>query len=372
MAAVPFVDLKTQYARIANDVKARIDAVLEHGQFILGPEVAEAESALAAYVGVTRAVTVGSGTEALMMPLMSRGVGPGDAIFVPTFTFIATAEVVSLLGATPVFVDVDPVTFNLDPASLIEAIGRVKAEGRLVPKGIMPVDLFGLPADYDAIDAVATAEGMFVLEDACQGFGGERNGVRAGSFGFAGGTSFFPAKPLAVYGDGGAIFTDDDDLADTMLSIRTHGFDLKDRYEHVRIGINGRFDTMQAAVLLAKMAIFPDEVERRRMVAGWYDEALAGLVTTPTVPGGYASAWAQYSVLSDRRETLRAALTAAGIPTAVYYPKPLHRQPVFENAARPVACPVADELAGKVFSLPMGPYVTEEIVATAAAAIQGA
>ncbi len=371
MTAIPFIDLKTQYARIEEDVRRRIDAVLASGQFILGPEVRELEKRLAEYVGTKRAVTCASGTDALLMPLMGLGVGPGDAVFTTPFTFIATAEVIALLGATPVFVDIDPATFNIDPPKLEEAVARVRYDGKLTPKAIIPVDLFGLPADYDALTAIAERERLHLIEDACQGFGGNYKGKRAGSFGVAGSTSFFPAKPLGCFGDGGAIFLDDDDLADRMLSIRVHGYDLDDKYENVRVGINGRMDTIQAAVLLAKMDIFDDEFVLRQRVAGWYEEALSGLVKTPHVPEGYESVWAQYTLVTDRRADVMAGLKEEGVPTAVYYPKPLHLQKAFAPLEHmPGDFPISESMAGKVFSVPMSPYVTEEIVERVAAGIK--
>jgi dTDP-4-amino-4,6-dideoxygalactose transaminase len=352
-----FIDLATQQKRIRARIEERFQRILDHGQYILGPEIKEIEERLAAYVGVPHAVSVASGTDALLMPLMAEKVGPGDAVFAPTFTFIATAGAIALTGATPVFVDVDPETFNIDPARLEEAAARTLAAGKLVPRAVIPVDLFGQPADYEAIQAVADRHGMFVLEDAAQSFGGSRNGRRAGALARVAGTSFFPAKPLGAYGDGGMIFTADADLRERLLSIRVHGQGA-DKYTNVRVGINGRMDSLQAAVLLAKMEIFPEEMELRQEVAARYDRLLAGTVQTPAVRPGNVSAWAQYSVLHPRRDELTARLRDAGIPTAVYYPIPLHLQQAFAHlGCRRGDFPVAEKIAGEIFSLPMHPYL---------------
>ena len=297
---VPFIDLKAQYADLGEDIRKGVIGVLDHGAYINGPEVREFEKQLADFVGVKRAIGCASGTDALMMPLMAHEVGPGDAIFTTPFTFIATAEVIALLGATPVFVDIDPVTFNIDPQALADTIAKVKAEGKLKPRGIMPVDLFGLPADYDAINALAEANDLFVIEDTAQGLGGHYKGRIAGGLAHSAGTSFYPAKPLGGYGDGGAILTDDDNFADVLVSIREHGQG-ENRYDNVRLGINGRLDSIQAAILLVKLAAFKDELDRREEVAQGYAKKLKG-VTIPVVPEGYRSSWAQYSVLSPARD----------------------------------------------------------------------
>ncbi len=328
-----FIDLKSQQQKISDRLNQNLQRVLAHGQYIMGPEINELETRLAAYVGVKHAISCSSGTDALLMPLMAYGVGPGDAIFTTPFTFIATAEVIQLLGATPVFVDIDPQTFNLDPESLAEAVGNLgqnPGTAHLKPKGIIPVDLFGQPADYDRINAIARDHGLFVLEDAAQSFGATYKGRRAGALAEVAATSFFPAKPLGCYGDGGAIFTDDDDLAEVLRSIRVHGQG-KDKYENVRIGLNGRLDTLQAAVLLAKLEIFDQEVVDRQQVARQYGEALSPLVTVPSVAPDCTSVWAQYSVLSDQREPLLQKLQAAQIPAAIYYPVPLHLQEAFAH-----------------------------------------
>ena len=367
-----FIDLAAQQRRISEKLNANIARVLAHGQYINGPEVRELEVALAAYVGAKHAVGCASGTDALIMALMALEIGPGDAVFTTPFTFVATAEVISLLGATPVFVDIDPVTFNIDPAKLEQAIEAVEkndpalhplpgaAGGKLLPRAVIPVDLFGLPADYDAIKAVAARRGIVVIEDAAQSFGGEYKGRKTCSFGAISCASFFPAKPLGCYGDGGMCFTDDDRLAEVLRSIRGHGQG-SDKYENVRIGINGRLDTLQAAILLAKFAIFPEEIDLRQEVARRYNELLAGSVTTPEIPEGCKSAWAQYSILvrnSAERSDLMAKLKDAGIPTAIYYPKPLHCQRAFAGLGyKEGDFPVSEDCARRIFSLPMHPYL---------------
>lgn len=503
-----FIDLAAQQRRISEKLSANIAKVLAHGQYINGPEVRELEGTLAAYVGAKHAVGCASGTDALLMALMALEIGPGDAVFTTPFTFIATAEVISLLGATPVFVDIDPVTFNLDPAQLERAVTAVEKNnpaihplpksatawnsnrvasvriapaddhddrcrlydrrtedtqaggqaaaphphfsngsaawnddrlaaagvapagnlddarivgkiignppaaispsagnegpregGRLRPRAVIPVDLFGLPADYDVIGAVAARHGLEVVEDAAQSFGGEYRGKKAGVFGRIACTSFFPAKPLGCYGDAGMCFTDDDRLAGVLRSIRVHGQG-SDKYDNVRIGINGRLDTLQAAILLAKFSIFPEEIDLRQEVAKRYDALLAGVIKTPRIPDGYKSAWAQYSLLArddNERTVLMAKLRDSGVPTAIYYPKPLHRQAAFaglgyggENAnpagqsaalrntspgspdplregterrggeiigSCPPLFPVSEDCARRIFSLPMHPYL---------------
>jgi UDP-2-acetamido-2-deoxy-ribo-hexuluronate aminotransferase len=370
-----FIDLAAQQERIRDRLDQTIATVLDHGQYIMGPEVGELERRLAQFVGTTHAVSCASGTDALLLALMAYGVGPGDAVFTTPFTFVATAEVISLLGATPVFVDIDPRTFNIDPEQLETAIIALKSNdssvyplpglsANLQPKGIIAVDLFGLPADYDAINAIANKYGLFVIEDAAQSFGGEYQNRKACSLADIACTSFFPAKPLGCYGDGGMCFTDDNRLADTMRSVRVHGQGV-DKYENVRIGINGRMDTLQAAILLAKFEIFPEEVRLRNQAADSYNRlirAAAGAkITTPMIPPGYFSVWAQYSILAadaQTRTALQARLKAAGIPTAVYYPKSLHRQAAFADLFyQPGAFPVSEDYSQRIFSLPMHPYL---------------
>ncbi len=358
--SLPFIDLQTQQERILPQIERNIANVLRHGKYIMGPEISNLEKNLCSFLDVKHSISCASGTDALLMALMAYEIGPGDIIFTSPFTFIATAEVVQLLGATTIFVDIDPSTYNISPEKLREAITQAKAEGKGRLRGIIPVDLFGLPADYDAIEAIAKEEDIFVLEDAAQSMGAIYKGRRACSFGHLATTSFFPAKPLGGYGDGGGIFTNDDALAEKLRSIRVHGQG-SNKYDNVRIGINGRLDAMQAAVLLPKLEIFPEELEARQRVAQTYNQKLAGLVEVPHTPEGCQSAWAQYSVLSDYRSECQSALKDAGIPTAVYYPKPLHRQDAFSHLGYKMGdFPVTDAVSEKIFSLPMHPYLTEE------------
>lgn len=371
-----FIDLKFQQKRIKGKIDANIQKVLAHGQYVMGPEIEQLESTLAAYVGVKHAVGCASGTDALLMALIAMDIGPGDAVFTSPFTFIATAEVISLLGATPVFVDIAPGTFNINTDKLERAIQAVKsnnpsihplpsAQGKLIPKCIIPVDLFGLPADYNAIGAIAQKHGLGVIEDAAQSFGAEYNGRKACSFGRIGCTSFFPAKPLGCYGDGGMCFTHDDRLAETLRSLRVHGQG-PHKYENVRIGINGRLDTLQAAILLAKFEIFSEEIEFRQKGAGNYESLMGGnpSVMVPHIPPGYKSAWAQYSILAtseSNRTALMDDLNMAGIPTAIYYPKPLHLQTAFKGLSYTFGdFPVSEDCASRIFSLPMHPYLDKE------------
>ena len=357
---IDFIDLKTQQAKIAPQLRERLERVLSHGKYIMGPEIKELEDRLAAYVGVKHVVTCSSGTDALLMPLLAYGVGPGDAIFTTPFTFIATAEVIQLLGATSVFVDIDPKTFNIDPVALKQAIAGLNQNPKttsLKPKGIIPVDLFGQPAEYETINALARQHNMFVLEDAAQSFGGTYKGKKACSLADVAATSFFPAKPLGGYGDGGAIFTDDDELAAVLRSIRVHGQG-SDKYDNIRIGLNGRLDTLQAAIVLAKMDIFDQEVEARQIVAGRYSQGLQDVVEVPYVAPHCTSIWAQYSVLSDQRQVLQDRLKTAGIPTAVYYPLPLHLQGAFTHLGyQPGDFPISEKASQRIFSLPMHPYL---------------
>jgi UDP-2-acetamido-2-deoxy-ribo-hexuluronate aminotransferase len=362
-----FIDLKKQSDRIKSTVRSRIDTVLEHGKFIMGPEVAELETRLGAYVGARHCISCASGTDALLLPLMAWGIGPGDAVLTSSFTFIATAEVIALLGATPIFVDIDRRTFNLDPEKLRQTIANVKKGLRPSPgtpaglrlRGIIPVDLFGLAADYDAINRIAADNDLFVLQDAAQSFGGSYNGQKNGLNAEVAATSFFPAKPLGCFGDGGAIFTSNDNLAAIMRSIRVHGQG-SDKYDNVRIGINGRLDTLQAAVLLAKLEIFDDEIRQRQIVAQRYSAGLGSVITTPYVPSGSVSAWAQYSVVTANRQAQIDKLKAAGVPSMIYYPKPLHRQKAFDYLGYTEgSLPVSEQTAQTIFSLPMHPYLTE-------------
>lgn len=349
-----FIDLKAQYRRIQPSVDARIQAVLDHGQYILGPEVRELEERLAARIGAKHAISCSSGTDALLLALLALGIAPGDEVITAPFTFFATGEMIALLGAVPVFVDIDPVTYNLDPAKLEAAITpRTRA--------IMPVSLYGQPAEMDPINAIAAAHSLPVIEDAAQSFGSLYKGRHSGNLSTIGCTSFFPSKPLGAYGDGGACFTNDDALANAMLELRNHG--QQRRYHHTRIGINGRMDTLQAAILLAKLDIFDDELLCRNEVANRYAGQLRDVLPTPKIGPHATSAWAQYTVEVDDRPAIEAALREAGIPTAVHYPEALHLQPVFADLARERgyaagSFPVSERAAARVLSLPMHPYQT--------------
>ena len=353
---IPFIDVAAQRRRLGGAIDAAIAQVLGHCQFILGPEVRMFEAELAAFCGAKHVVTCASGTDALVLALRARGIGSSDAVICPSFTFCATAEVAALVGATPVFVDIDERTFNIDVKGIAGAIAAAKRAG-LTPKAIIPVDLFGLPADHSGI-AVA-AGGLFILDDAAQAFGASFNNRRLGTFGHATATSFFPAKPLGCYGDGGAVITDDGDMADLLRSLRMHGQG-SDRYDNVRIGLASRLDTVQAAILSEKLRIFPDEVEARNTIARRYSDALRGKVIVPEVPAGSLSVWAQYTirVSGGRRDKLAAALKAEGIPTAIYYPIPLHRQQAYKHfPAGDGGVAVSEKLAGEVISLPMHAYL---------------
>jgi dTDP-4-amino-4,6-dideoxygalactose transaminase len=372
--ALPFIDLAAQRRRLGDAVDQAVLRVLAHGAYIHGPEITQLEAELAAFAGARHCISCANGTDALALVLMAKGVRPGDAVICPAFTFVATAEVVAWLGATPIFVDVLPGTFNIDPASL-EAGIRLARERGLKPVGAIPVDLFGLPADYDAIIPICEREGLWMLCDAAQSFGATYKGRRLGTFGLATATSFFPAKPLGCYGDGGAVFTDDDALAEAMRSIRVHGQG-EDKYDNVRIGLNGRLDTVQAAVLIEKLRIFPEEIEARDRIARRYNVLLADVAIVPEVPEGLTSVWAQYTlrIPGFDRPAFQAALKERGVPTAVYYPKPLHRQTAYTQfPSAGGALPVSDRLAAEVISLPMHPYLDmaaqDRIVAAARAAL---
>jgi dTDP-4-amino-4,6-dideoxygalactose transaminase len=357
---IRFVDLATQRARIADRIDAAIARVLDHGQYIMGPEVAALETALSDHSGAAQVATCASGTDALLIALMAFGVGPGDAILCPDFTYTATPESIALLGATPVFVGVSEDSFNLDPRDLDNGLARARAEG-LRPRGLIAVDLFGLPADYAAIVPWATAHDLFVLADAAQSYGASTGGARVGTFGTVTATSFFPAKPLGSYGDGGALFTDDDALAETFASVRSHGKATGgDKYDIARIGLNSRLDTMQAAILLEKLAILDEELAARRRIASRYTEDLDPRYLPPAAPTGTRPAWAQYTIRCRDRDTLRAALSDKGIPTNVYYPYPLHRQTAYGHFPRTaLADSTASRLSAGVLSLPVHPYLTD-------------
>lgn len=360
LAPIPFIDVASQRARLGTRIDEAVTRVLNHCRFVNGPEVTELESKLAAFAGAKHAISCSSGTDALAMILMAWGVKAGDAVFCPSFTFCATAEVVPWVGATPVFVDVLEDTFNMDPRSLEAAI-KVATDKGLNPKVVIPVDLFGQPADLDAILAIAKTHGLKVLCDTAQGFGATWNGQRTGSFGDATATSFFPAKPLGCFGDGGAVFTDDDDLVPVLKSVREHGQGV-DKYENVRIGMTGRLDTIQAAILLEKLAIFEDEIAARQRVAARYNAALADVAIVPAVDPRATSIWAQYTIRLPHgvRDGLGAALAGEGVPTAVYYRIPMHRQPAYaQYPAAGNGLPVSERLSGEVISLPMHAYLDE-------------
>jgi dTDP-4-amino-4,6-dideoxygalactose transaminase len=358
---IPFIDVAAQRRRLGPAVDEAVARVLAHCQFINGPEVTALEAALAAYSGAKHVVTCASGTDALVMVLMAKGVGRGDAVLCPSFTFCATGEAVALAGATPVFVDVDEATFNIDAASLKRGIATAKRLG-LKPRGVIPVDLFGQSADHDEVFAIAVAEGMFVLDDAAQAFGASYKGRRLGGMGVITATSFFPAKPLGCYGDGGAIFTDDEKFAEVLRSIRVHGQG-SDKYDNVRLGLTGRLDTIQAAVLIEKLKIFDDEIAVRNKLAERYAQGLGNVVTVPRLASGHTSVWAQYTIRLPKgtdRDAFAAALKAQGVPTAIYYPKSMHQQTAYK--AYPVAdggLPVSERLSADVISLPMHAYLDE-------------
>jgi dTDP-4-amino-4,6-dideoxygalactose transaminase len=375
-APIPFIDVAAQRRRLGRKIDDAIDRVLEHCQFIMGPEVRALEADLSDFCGARHAITCASGTDALLLPLMAKGIGAGDAVIVPAFTFTATAEVVALAGAVPVFADVAAESFNLDPESCRQAIATARKCG-LAPKAIIAVDMFGQPADHRAIAAIAEAENLLVLDDAAQSFGATYQNRSIGTLAGVTATSFFPAKPLGCYGDGGAVFTDDDELAAVMRSLRVHG-EGRHRYESVRIGINGRFDTIQAAVLIEKLKIFSDEIAARNRIARHYGGALADLVKVPCLADGATSVWAQYTIRlpAGRRGDFAAALKAQGIPTAVYYPIPLNRQEAYRHF--PVVdggVPVCEQLAEEVISLPMHAYIDaptqDRIIAAVRAALAG-
>jgi dTDP-4-amino-4,6-dideoxygalactose transaminase len=358
---IPFIDIAAQRQRLGKSIDEAVARVLNHCQFINGPEVTALETALAQYSGAKHVVTCASGTDALLMVLMAKNVGPGDAVLCPSFTFCATGEAVALTGATPVFVDVDEATFNIDAGSLTRGIATARSRG-LKPVGIIPVDLFGQSADHDAVAAVAKAEGLFVLDDAAQGFGASYKGRKLGTFGLATATSFFPAKPLGCFGDGGAIFTDDDELANTLRSIRVHGQG-SDKYDNVRLGLTGRLDTMQAAILIEKLKIFDDEIAARNVVADRYSRGVGNLVTVPRLASGCTSVWAQYTIRLPKgtdRDAFAATLKAQGVPTAIYYTKSMHQQTAYRDF--PVAdggLLVSESLSDDVISLPMHAYLDE-------------
>ncbi|WP_064668752.1 DegT/DnrJ/EryC1/StrS family aminotransferase [Pseudoalteromonas prydzensis] len=355
-----FIDLAAQYQHLKTKIDARIKTVLEHGNYIMGPEVQELESELAKYIGVKHAITCANGTDALTLAMMVLDIKPGDAVFCPTFTFFATAEVIAYEGATPVFVDSDEATFNICPIDLEKRIQATIAEGKLTPKAIIAVDLFGLPANYPEIQKIADKYNLKLVEDAAQGFGGSIDGKRAGSFGDIATTSFFPAKPLGCYGDGGAVFTNNDEYAELLKSYRVHGKG-KDKYDNIRIGMNSRLDTIQAAILLEKLAEFPTELINRNKAADNYEKTLSDKYQTPQVPTGYVSSWAQYTLVSANRDVDMAAYKEQGIPTMIYYGTCMHEQTAFNQLGYQAGdFPVAERLAQTVISLPMHGYLVDE------------
>ena len=373
-----FIDLGAQQKRIRNSLENNITAVLDHGQYIMGPEIQRLEETLADYIHARFALACASGTDALLLALMAHNIGPGDAIFTTPFTFVATGEVINLLGATPVFVDIDPQSYNIDLAKLEQAITALKSDnsdlhplpktadiGHLRPRGVIAVDLFGLPLDYRKLETIAKKNGLFVIEDAAQSFGAEFQGKKACALADIGCTSFFPAKPLGCYGDGGMCFTDDETLYNIMISLRVHGKGTN-KYDNVRTGINGRMDTLQAAILLAKFEIFEGEVALRQTVADRYHQLLSGIeaIVLPEVPAGVKSVWAQYSILAKdeaHRSQLQAELKKADVPTAVYYPKPLHLQTAYAFLEyKEGGFSISEEYSRRIFSLPMHPYLAEK------------
>jgi dTDP-4-amino-4,6-dideoxygalactose transaminase len=368
---IPFIDLQSQRQRLGQPLEDAILKVVRSGAYVMGPEIAELEQKLAAFGQAPHALSCASGTDALVLPLRALGIGPGDAVFCPSFTFAATAEAMPLVGASPVFVDILPDTYNMDAAGLEAAIEAVKAKGELTPKAVIAVDLFGQPADYPAIQAVAKRHGLTLIADSAQGFGCTLNGQHPIHWADIATTSFFPAKPLGCYGDGGAVLTKDARLHDLLISLRVHGqavksdlegktFEHDPKYLNVRIGTNSRMDTMQAAVLLQKLSIFADEIEARNRVADRYAQGLGDLVTVPKVIEGGVSVWAQYTIETEDRDGLAAALREQGVPTAVYYPIPIHRQGVYAGyPTAPGGLPVTEAKSGRVISLPMHPYLTE-------------
>ncbi len=371
---LPLFDLKSEQASFGPELRRRLDAVLAHCQFTLGPEVAELEDRLARYCGARHCIGVSSGTDALVIALMAEGVGAGDAVFLPAFTYTATAEVPLLLGARPVFVDIDPRTFQIDPSDLERRIATVRAAGTLRPRALIGVDLFGQPADWPRLNAIAAGEGLFTLDDCAQSFGASLRNRRLGTLADATAVSFFPTKPLGGYGDGGALFTESDERALLYRSLRSHG-EGETRYEVLRIGINGRLDTLQAAVLLARLAVFDEALARRERIARAYDRHLAGLVETPARMPESTSVWAIYSVLlpdTETRTRVQAALKAAGIGSNIYYPRPLHRQPAYQAHHDGTPLPVSEAIAARILALPMHPGLAEEDTARIASVLRAA
>lgn len=366
---IPFIDLNAQYKQIEPQLKTAIDRVLAHGQYIMGPEVLEFENQLARFCQVKHAISCSSGADALLMSLMARGIGPGDAVFTTPFTFFATIETICLAGATPVFVDIEPGVYNMDCSKLEQAIGETRKSSTLNPKCIMPVDLFGQPVDYDEINALAQQHGLFVISDAAQSFGSSYKGKPIGGLADITTTSFYPAKPLGAYGDGGAIFTDDDGLAAILKSIRVHGQSGENKYVNERLGITGRLDTIQAAILLEKLKQLPDEIKARNQVAEKYAELLYKKAGLPYIKDDRISAWAQYSILVPDPDKLAQQLREKGVPTARFYPVPMHLQNAVKHLGhQPGDFPITEDTARKIISLPMHPYLSTDQINTIARA----
>lgn len=359
--SIPFIDLKTQYQQNKSNIDDAIHRVLDHGQYIMGPEVKELESQLADYIGVKHALACSSGTDALILPLMAKGIESGDLVFTTPFTFFASAESITLAGGIPVFVDIDPNTYNLCPNDLEKKIEQQLAKGTNRLRAIMPVDLFGLAADYTRINAIAKKHDLFVIEDAAQAFGAPYHRQKACGLGDVAATSFYPAKPLGCYGDGGAVFTNDDDLYEKMISVRVHGQGISgDKYDNIRIGLNARMDTIQAAILLEKLKHYDTEIEQRNRVAQTYTQNLSEHVKTPTTPEQQGCVWAQYSIQVDDREKLKADLNQQGIPAAIFYPTPIHLSTAYQHLGYNVGdFPVSEAISKKIISLPMHPFLEE-------------
>ncbi len=356
-----FIDLQKQYLHLKQRIDKRIQQVLNHGQYIMGPEVYTLEERLADYVGVRHAITCANGTDALQLSLMTLDIKPGDAVFCPTYTFFSTAETIVLQGATPVFVDSDKDTFNISPTDLEQRIKNIINEGKLTPKAIITVDLFGLPANYPELQQIANNYNLKLIEDAAQGFGGEINKMRAGSFGDIATTSFFPAKPLGCYGDGGAIFTNNDEYAEIIKSLRVHGKGI-DKYDNVRIGMNSRLDTIQAAILLEKLEAFPQEFINRNKIASAYRKSIESKYLPPEIPNNYKSSWAQYTLQYKYRDKVLNKLKSEGVPCMIYYQTCLHQQTVFKSINQHEGTfPVAEQFTKNVFSLPMHPYLSSDL-----------
>ena len=367
---IPFIDLKSQFKRIEPEIRASIDRILDHGQYIMGPEVFEFEKHLAAYCDVKHVVSCSSGADALLMSLMAKGIGPGDAVITTPFTFFATVEAISLTGATPIFVDIEPGVYNIDANQVESVIEQTQQHSSLTPKCIMPVDLFGQPVDYDEIHAIADKHGLFVISDAAQSFGSSYKGKRIGGLSDITTTSFYPAKPLGAYGDGGAIFTNDDEIADILRSIRVHGQSGNNKFVNERLGITGRLDTIQAAILIEKLKLLPEEIEQRNQVADHYHELLYKKAGLPFIKDERISAWAQYSILVPNPEELAKHLFEQGIPTARFYPVPMHLQKALEHLGHKTGdFPVTEDTANKIISLPMHPNLSVDEIKKIADAI---